>query len=36
MTLTLKVKSAADLADRLAALDREKDTVEKMLVELKK
>lgn len=34
VTLTLKVKSAADLTERLAALDREKDIVEKILKEL--
>lgn len=34
VTLTLKVKSATDLTERLAALDREKETVEKMLREL--
>jgi len=34
VTLTLKIKSAADLTERLAALDREKEMVEKMLREL--
>lgn len=34
VTLTLKVKSTADLTDRLAALDHEKEMVDKMLKEL--
>ncbi|HOW51905.1 MAG TPA: hypothetical protein PLV42_07665 [bacterium] len=34
VTLSLKVKSVADLADRLATLDREKEMVEKALREL--
>ena len=34
VTLTLKVKNAADLTERLAAFDREKDTVGKILREL--
>jgi len=35
VTLSLKVKSAADLAETLAALEREKETVEEMLRDIR-